>query len=126
MPQTFAPAAPPPKPALRPAPAPQPVQPAPQPVPQPAPQPVAPAAPAPEPAAPPPQAAEPAHPKPQGRVEALRQALAECKASGNFFTEQICVQKVRWKYCGLPLDPNPLWGKIPECPSSAQQGQSNE
>lgn len=83
----------------------------------PAPQP--PAAPAPvEPAA---QAVAPAEPKPPGRVEALRQALAACGHKGNFFTQQLCIQEARWTYCGAPLSPDPLWGKVAECPSAAQQ-----
>jgi hypothetical protein len=63
-------------------------------------------------------------PKPGGRVEVLREALAACQSKGNFFTRQLCIQEVRWKYCGAPLAPNPLWGKIPECPNSAQQQNS--
>ncbi len=60
-------------------------------------------------------------PQPVGRVEALREGLAACQGKGNFFTQQLCIQETRWKYCGAPLAPNPLWGKIAECPNSAQQ-----
>ena len=63
----------------------------------------------------------PVAPGAEGRVETLRAALAACSAKGNFFTRQLCVQETRWKYCGAPLSPDPLWGKIPECPDSAQQ-----
>ncbi len=66
----------------------------------------------------------PVAPGPGGRVEALREALSACQHKGNFFTQQLCIQEVRWTYCGAPLDPNPLWGKIPECPSSAQQNNN--
>ena len=55
-----------------------------------------------------------------GRVEALRAALAACQTKGNFFTQQLCIQETRWKYCGAPLSPDPLWGKIAECPNSSQ------
>ncbi|OZB76182.1 MAG: hypothetical protein B7X36_04480, partial [Thiomonas sp. 14-64-326] len=99
QPETFAPVAAPARPAA-PAPAPQPTQ-APAPVAEPVPH-----------AAP---------PKPTGRVEALRAALAACQTKGNFFTQQICIQETRWKYCGAPLSPDPLWGKIPECPNSSSE-----
>ena len=56
----------------------------------------------------------------QGRVDALRGAIAACQTKGNFFTQELCIQRVRWKYCGAPLDPDPLWGKTPECPNSQQ------
>ena len=62
-----------------------------------------------------------APPKPMGRVEALRAGLAACQEKGNFFSQQLCIQETRWKYCGAPLSPDPLWGKIPECPNSGQQ-----
>ncbi|MCE1162772.1 MAG: zinc ribbon domain-containing protein, partial [Thiomonas sp.] len=62
-----------------------------------------------------------APPKPMGRVEALRAGLAACQEKGNFFSRQLCIQETRWKYCGAPLSPDPLWGKIPECPNSGQQ-----
>ncbi len=54
----------------------------------------------------------------QGRVEALRKAVAACQTKANFFMQEWCIQRVRWKYCGAPLEPDPLWGKTPECPNS--------
>ena len=56
----------------------------------------------------------------QGRVEALREALSGCQSKSNFFSRELCIQRVRWKYCGAPLAPDPLWGKTPECPNSQQ------
>ncbi|WP_298288148.1 zinc ribbon domain-containing protein [Thiomonas sp.] len=77
--------------------------------------------PAPAPVEPAAQDAPPVEPRPPGRVEALRQALAACRHKGNFFTQQLCIQEARWTYCGAPLSPDPLWGKVAECPSAAQQ-----
>ena len=57
----------------------------------------------------------------QGRVEALHEATAACQTKGNFFSQELCIQRVRWKYCGAPLEPDPLWGKTPECPDSQQR-----
>ncbi len=78
----------------------------------------------------------PRHPAPQqapthavaatgasARVGALRQALAACAREGNFFHRQLCIQQARWHYCGAPLAPDPLWGKVAECPESAQRPQ---
>jgi hypothetical protein len=56
-----------------------------------------------------------------GRVDALRAGLAACEQKGNFFTRQLCIQETRWKYCGAPLSSDQLWGKVTECPNSAQQ-----
>lgn len=102
------------------APQPAPARPAPPPHAQQSPQFAPPPAPSPTPAAVP----APAGPSRVGRVEALREALSACQHKGNFFTQQLCIQEVRWRYCGAPLDPNPLWGKIPECPNSAQQNNN--
>lgn len=63
----------------------------------------------------------PAVPKPMGRIDTLRAALSACRDKGNFFARQLCIQETRWKYCGAPLSPDQLWGKIPECPNSSQQ-----
>ncbi len=57
-------------------------------------------------------------------VQALRQALAACQGKDNFFTRQLCIQETRWKYCGGPSGAEPLWGKIPECPSATAQHAS--
>ncbi len=56
----------------------------------------------------------------QARVDALRNGLSACQTKSNFFVQQLCIQRVRWKYCGAPLSPNPLWGRTPECPDSKQ------
>ena len=52
---------------------------------------------------------------------AIAAGLAACGSKGNFFTQQLCIQETRWKYCGAPLSPDPLWGKIPECPNSSSE-----
>lgn len=69
--------------------------------------------------APQPTPAPPA--QPMGRLEALRAGLAACEEKGNFFAKQLCIEQTRWKYCGTPMSGDPLWGKVPECPNSAQQ-----
>ncbi len=71
-----------------------------------------------------PEPAASAMPRPNGRVEALRAALAACKDKGNFFGQQLCIQEMRWKYCGAPLSVDPLWGKVAECPNSTQQSNN--
>ena len=62
--------------------------------------------------------------RPNARVEALRAALAACKDKGNFFSQQLCIQEMRWKYSGAPLSADPLWGKVAECPNSTQQSNN--
>lgn len=110
----------------KPAPAPQPLGVAPPSQATPRPEQAAPEA-APAPAQTPtsaPQSAPVAAAQPLGRVQALRAGLEACERKGNFFTKQLCIQETRWKYCGAPLSPDPLWGKVPECPNSAQQHNS--
>ena len=57
------------------------------------------------------------------RVAALRAALQACQAK-SFLSRQVCMQKVRWKYCGMPLARDPLWGKVDECPNAQLQRRS--
>ena len=54
------------------------------------------------------------------RIARLGAALQQC-ASESFLERQICEQKTRWTYCGVPFSSHALWGKTPECPESASK-----
>ena len=79
---------------------------------------------APEAAQPQASAAKPGPTLPAGgdaaRIARLGAALQQC-ASESFLERQICEQKTRWTYCGVPFSSHALWGKTPECPESASK-----